>query len=292
MKIEKKIDILVRRIGALGDVVYTTGVVRELYKKYQGNARITVQTDFPDVYANNPYVHHVVNSETGLTVGAFDLFINLDDAYEFNPDNHYLDSYFYKAFGENNLDHSSELFPSAKDQAEVDADLQVIGDKFIAVHMRQWHWELKNIAADVWFKVFEEIYTERTDYKVVFVGGSSDGHIPDHPLMFNCTGRYTPAQLKYLLDHAACFVGIDSGPYAIATASKCNVVALLSHMVPDNIIPINNDTKVVQADVECVGCYVRQARPVRGIVCERGDFACNRTWQTEKISQSILKYMK
>ena len=292
MKIEKKIDILVKRRAALGDVVYTTGVVRELYKKYNGNARITVQTDFPEVYANNPYVHHVVSGDTGLTTSAFDLYINLDDAYEYNPDNHYLDSYFYKAFGENSLDHSSELFPSDQDKQEVDADLKVIGDKFIAVHMRQWHWELKNIAADVWFKVFEEIYSERTDYKVVFVGGSADGHVAEHPLMFNCTGRYTPAQLKYLLDHAACFVGIDSGPYAVATASKCPVVALLSHMVPANIIPINNDTQVVQAAVSCVGCYVKQARPVRGIVCERGDFACNRTWDTSLISSAILGYMK
>ena len=42
-------------------------------------------------------------------------------------------------------------------------------------------------------------------------------------------------QLKHLLDNATCFVGIDSGPYAVATASKAPIVALLSHMNPNSI---------------------------------------------------------
>ena len=296
MKIEKKIDILVRRRAALGDVIYTTGVIRELYKQYQGNARITVQTDFPDVFANNPYVHHVVSCSTGLTVSEFDIYHNLDNCYEYNPANHYVDSYFYRVFGEHELVRDTELYPSDADRAAVDKDLEFIGDKFIAVHMRQWHWELKNIKQEVWFDLFERIFNERVDYKIVFVGGSADGHI-DHPLMINTCGRYNPQELKHLLEHAACFVGIDSGPYAIATTTKTPIVAMLSHMPPSTIIPIRANgagwnTQVIQADVSCVGCYERQQRPVSQIVCERGDYACNSLWDTERVSQAILGYMK
>jgi ADP-heptose:LPS heptosyltransferase len=296
LKIEKKIDILVRRRAALGDVIYTTGVIRELYKQYQGNARITVQTDFPDVFANNPYVHHVVSCSTGLTVSEFDIYHNLDNCYEYNPANHYLDSYFYRVFGEHKLVRDTELHPSDADRAAVDKDLEFIGDKFIAVHMRQWHWELKNIKQEVWFDLFERIFSERVDHKIVFVGGSADGHI-DHPLMINTCGRYNPQELKHLLEHAACFVGIDSGPYAIATTTKTPIVAMLSHMPPSTIIPIRDNregtnTQVIQADVSCVGCYERQERPVSQIVCERGDYACNSLWDTERVSQAILGYMK
>ena len=296
MKIEKKIDILVRRSAALGDVIYTTGVIRELYKQYQGDARITVQTDFPDVFTNNPYVHHVVSCSTGLTVSEFDIYYNLDNCYEYNPANHYLDSYFYRVFGDHKLVRDTELHPSDADRAEVDKDLDFIGDKFIAVHMRQWHWELKNIKQEVWFNLFERIFSERVDYKIVFVGGSADGHI-DHPLMINTCGRYNPQELKHLLEHAACFVGIDSGPYAIATTTKTPIVAMLSHMPPSTIIPIRdnregNNTQVIQADVSCVGCYERQQRPVSQIVCERGDYACNSLWNTDRVSQAILGYMK
>ena len=297
MKIEKPIEILIRRRAALGDVVYTTGVVRELKRKYGANANITVWTEFTDVYKNNPDVARVVSTNEELPIAAFDIYHNLDNCYEYNPCNHYVDSYFYRVFGSNHkLVRDTQLYPSAEDQAAVDKDLEFIGDKFVAVHMRQWHWELKNIKQEVWFEIFEKVFTQRVDYKIVFVGGPTDGHI-DHPLMINTCGRYNPQELKCLLEHAACFVGIDSGPYAIATTTNTPMVSLLSHMPPSTIIPIRANgegwnTKVVQASVDCVGCYERQQRPVSQIVCERGDYACNSLWDTNKISQAILGYLK
>jgi ADP-heptose:LPS heptosyltransferase len=296
LKIEKPIEILVRRRAALGDVIYTTGAVRELKLKYGDDAKITVWTEYTDVYRNNPYVDRVVSTDEELPIAAFDIFHNLDNCYEYNPCNHYVDSYFYRMFGNEKLHQDAELYPTAQDQSAVATDLEFIGDKFIAVHMRQWHWELKNIKQPVWLEIFEQIFTERVDYKIVFVGGPTDGFI-DHPLMINTCGRYNPQELKCLLDHAACFVGIDSGPYAIATASKTPIVAMLSHMAPGTIIPIRDNvkgknTQVIQADVECVGCYERQQRPITHIVCERGDYACNSKWNTKQVSQTILGYLK
>jgi ADP-heptose:LPS heptosyltransferase len=295
--IEKPIEILIRRRAALGDVVYTTGVVRELKRKYGANANITIWTEFTDVYKNNPDVSRVVSTNEELPIAAFDIFHNLDNCYEYNPANHYVDSYFYRVFGSNHkLVRDTQLYPTLEDQAAVDKDLEFIGDKFIAVHMRQWHWELKNIKQEVWLDIFAKLFEATIDYKIVFVGGPTDGAM-EHPLMINTCGRYSPQELKCLLDRAACFVGIDSGPYAIATASKTPIVALLSHMPPSTIIPIRSNsnglnTQVVQADLSCVGCYERQQRPVSQIVCERGDYACNRTWNTDSIVQAITKYLK
>jgi ADP-heptose:LPS heptosyltransferase len=295
--IEKPIEILIRRRAALGDVVYTTGVVRELKRKYGANANITMWTEFTDVYKNNPDVGRVVSTNEELPIAAFDVFHNLDNCYEYNPCNHYVDSYFYRVFGsDHKLVRDAQLYPSAEDQAAVNKDLEFIGSKFIAVHMRQWHWELKNITQEVWLDIFAKLFEATIDYKIVFVGGPTDGAI-DHPLMINTCGRYNPQELKCLLDRAACFVGIDSGPYAIATASCAPIVALLSHMPPSTIIPIRDNTngmnsQVVQADLSCVGCYERQQRPVSQIVCERGDYACNRTWNTDTIVQAITDYLK
>jgi ADP-heptose:LPS heptosyltransferase len=296
LNIEKPYEILVRRQAALGDVIYTTGVVRELKRKYGSNANITVWTEFTDVFRNNPHVDRVFSTDDELPIAAFDMYFNLDNCYEYNPCNHYVDSYFYQVFGNHTFVRDTELFPTEQDRAAVDADLEYIGDKFVAVHMRQWHWELKNIKQEVWLDIFAKLFEATIDYKIVFVGGEADGAI-DHPLMINTCGRYNPQELKYLLDHAACFVGIDSGPYAIATASAAPVVALLSHMKPSTIIPIRANragtkTQVVQADLPCVGCYERQARPISGIVCERGDFACNATWDTTAISTAILNNLK
>jgi ADP-heptose:LPS heptosyltransferase len=296
LNIEKKIQILVRRRAALGDVIYTTGVVRELYQKYNGNAEITFWTEYTDVYRNNPYVKKVVSTYEELPIPAYDIYINLDDCYENNPANHYLDSYFYRTFGTNELVRDTQLFPSSQDRKEVDRDLEFIGNKFIAVHMRRWHWELKNIKQEIWFDIFAKLFERTADYKIVFVGGESD-HAIEHPLMVNVCGRYNPQELKYLLDHAACFVGIDSGPYAVATASRAPIVSLLSHMLPSTIVPVRQNVlgynnTVVQANVDCVGCYERQERPIRKIVCERGDYACNRLWDTDKIVSAITNYLK
>jgi ADP-heptose:LPS heptosyltransferase len=296
LKIEKPIEILIRRRAALGDVVYTTGVVRELKRKYGANANITVWTEYPDVYRNNPHIKQVVSTNDELPIPAYDVYHNLDNCYEYNPSNHYVDSYFYRIFGDHSLVRDADLHPSDEDRASVDADLEFIGDKFIAVHMRQWHWELKNIKQEVWLDIFAKLFEQTIDYKIVFVGGETDGAV-EHPLMINTCGRYNPQELKYLLDHAACFVGIDSGPYAIATATNTPIVALLSHMPPSTIIPIRANSKgfnslVVQASVDCVGCYERQQRPVSRIVCERGDYACNSLWDTDKIVKAITNYLK
>lgn len=296
MNIEKPIEILVRRRAALGDVIYTTGVIRELKSQYGNNANITVWTEYTDVFRNNPHVHRVVSTHEELPIPAYNIYYNLDECYEHNPNNHYVDSYFYRVFGTTDLHRDPELFPNSTDMQEVHNDLAVIGDKFIAVHMRRWHWELKNIKQEIWLDVFAKLFEHTADYKIVFVGGESDQAI-DHPLMINTCGRYNPQELQYLLDHAACFVGIDSGPYAIAATSKVPMVALLSHMPPSTILPIRQNvfgykSLAVQANLPCVGCYALQQRPINKIECSRGDFACNRTWDTDKIVQAITNYLK
>ena len=56
MKVETPVRILVKRRAALGDVVMSTAVVRELHRAHNGQCAITVETEFPLVYKNNPYI--------------------------------------------------------------------------------------------------------------------------------------------------------------------------------------------------------------------------------------------
>ena len=294
MKIEKPIDILVRRRAALGDVIYTTGVVRELYNQYRGYARITVQTDFPEVFANSPYVHHVVSCDTGLTVSEFDIYHNLDNCYEYNPCNHYVDSYFHRVFGDRHeLVRDTELHPTDADREAVDKDLEFIGDKFIAVHMRQWHWASKNISLDVWFDVFAQLFESRTDFKIVCVGGETDFAVADHPLIVDARSRYNSQQIKYLCDHARAFVGIDSGPFQCAAASDTHIVALLTHLRPECILPYRKhemgyNCTAIQTSEDCAGCNDDQARPVRQLVCKKQTFPCANNFNSQRIVQAIL----
>jgi hypothetical protein len=126
----------------------------------------------------------------------------------------------------------------------------------------------------------------------VFVGGDTDWFI-DHPLMVDARGLPL-ASTAYLMNAAACFVGIDSAPFHIAGATHVPIVALLSHISPESILPYRHGVKgcgcdVIRASVPCVGCYSEQPRPVRGINCIPGGFPCNKLWDTAKIVDAIIK---
>ena len=287
MKIEKQIKILVRRRAALGDVIMSTGVVRELKNRY--DCSIDVATEFPNVYDNNPNVRAIYHTNAMPDPANYDLYINLDDAYEHNPLNHYLDSYFYRAFGTSKVDHKEpELFPNDVDVDTVNDFFQNNNiDDYIVVHIRQWYWELKNMSWATWYEVFEKLFNQRTDVKIVCVGTIQDGYV-DHPLFVDARDKLTVQQQKLVMDHARCFVGIDSGPYHIAAASQTNIISLHTHLLPDRILPQNGKAIPILSNVDCVGCNDNQERPVRQVVCKHGDFRCKDNFSAEKIANNIL----
>jgi len=287
LNIERPQQILVRRRAALGDVIMSTGVVRELKYRYQCN--IDFATEFQEVYSNNPYIRNVYHTDSMPDIKNYDLYINLDDAYENNPLNHYVDSYFYRAFGTSAVANKNpELFPNQIDTNIANAFINKNNlEKYIVIHIRQWYWPLKNMSWDTWYTVFEKLFTERTDFKIVCVGSNNDGFV-DHPLFVDARRRMNVQQQKLLLDGAKCFVGIDSAPYHIAACATTNIISLHTHLLPDRIIPQNRIVMPILSNVDCVGCNDNQQRPVREVICKHGDFRCKDNFDANKIAQNIL----
>ena len=287
----KPTRILVQRRAAIGDVIMSTGVVRELKKRHE-NSEIYMATDFPEPYRNNPYISGIVSvAAVKSHIAEFDIYINLDDAYEHNPQQHYLDSYFIRAFGSKMPDQHVELFPDATDQARVRALMSNAEKKYIVVHMRNWHWAAKNITLDTWLSVFELLFEQRADFNVVCVGGSTDYYI-EHPLFIDARGT-TSQQIKLLCDHARCFAGIDSGPYHCASASDTHIIALLTHLHPERILPYRHwefgwHATAVQTEEDCRGCNDLQQTPVRQLQCVKGDYRCSGNWDIQRIANTIL----
>ena len=300
MKLESPIKILVRRRAALGDVIVATGAIRELKTMYGDNCVIDVATQHPVVFDNNPHINSVIKISEGddpaRLASLYDVFYNLDDTYELNPTGHFADNYFYRMFGKTDMDKSMELWITDNQSKVVDDFVKTIGGDFIAVHMRRWHWELKNIDPVIWVDVFDKVFAAKPNIKIVCVGGGTDFYPEGNPQVIDARHINSPGALSYLLDHAKCFVGIDSGPFHIAGASETHIVALLSHMYPEKVLPFRNgeighECTVIQASVKCVGCHSRQQRPVRQIVCERGDYACNKLWDTSAIADAIVSQL-
>ena len=290
MKIERPLQILVRRRAALGDVIMSTGVVRELKNRFI--CEIDVATEFPNVYDNNPHVRAIYHTNAMPETANYDLHINLDDSYENNPVNHYLDSYFYRAFGTSAVDNKTpELFPNEFDVETVNKffeDNEL--DNYIVVHIRQWYWPLKNMSWDTWYTVFEKIFSSRTDFKIVCVGTAQDGYV-EHPLFVDARDRLNVQQQKLLMDRARCFVGIDSGPYHIATSSDTHIISLHTHLLPERIAPQHKPYTAIKSDVDCVGCNDEQQRPVRQVICKYGDFRCSNNFNADRIANNILEIL-
>ena len=298
MKLTKPNNILVKRRAAIGDVIMTTGVVRELKRKYGANASIYVATDCIEVYKNNPHVTGVIPFDAAQD-NRFDVVFNLDDAYEYNPNVNYVESYFYRVFGDINCNKSVELFPGEEDQTRVlnlqyTHELTKENGKYIVVHLRNWHWQAKNISLDVWFDVFTKLFEERDDFKIVTIGGPTD-HTVEHPNFVDLRNeKLTSQQMMLLCDDAACFVGIDSGPFQCAAASKTHIVALLTHLLPERIVPTRKwlngyEVTAITTKEDCRGCNDRQQHPVRQIVCEKGNYPCVNNFDTAAIAKAILR---
>ena len=289
LNIETPVNILVRRRAALGDVVMVTGVIRELKNKYKCN--VDIATEFGAVFQNNPHIRNLYHTDSMPRISDYDLYFNLDNAYELNPLNNYLDSYFYRVFGSSNLFNKPELYVNDND---INVVSKFIGDndlnKFIVVHMRNWYWPLKNMSLDTWFEVYEKLFTERADFKVVVIGSAQD-HSIEHPLFVDGRTVLSIQQQKLLLDEASCFVGTDSGPYHIAAASGTNIVSLHTHLLPERIVPSHNWVTPILSKVDCVGCNDTQQRPVSHIICKHNDYRCSNNFDSQEIATAILHYL-
>ena len=151
--------ILIDRRAALGDLVMITPVVREFRRRYP-EAWIQVVTDETGILNNNPHVNLVVNPSQMMKSDPWDIYVNLNDAYEKQVTSHYVDSYLYRAFGATapDVDHSPEMFPTQEEMDNVDEAIKEIDSEFIVVHMRRWAWENKNIDIGTWSSFFTRVF--------------------------------------------------------------------------------------------------------------------------------------
>jgi ADP-heptose:LPS heptosyltransferase len=287
--------VLIDRRAALGDLVMITPVLREMRKRYP-EAWMQVVTDEPGILKNNPHVDSVVMPADMQKSDPWDIYLNLNDAYEKQVTSHYVDSYLHRAFGANidAIDHSPEMFPTVEEKEAVDDAVAEIGSDYIVVHMRRWAWENKNIDLEIWSSLFTRLQNKYPGVKIVSVGAKYDYTVPPNTTEFiNLVGQLSVGEIQYLISRARAFVGPDSGPFHIAGTTTTPIVALISHLLPEQILPwrggeFGKDITVVLSDVSCTGCYARQTPPVNNLTCENEtQWACSKSFDNLKIFNAL-----
>lgn len=281
--------ILLKRKGALGDVILTTPIARRLRELHGADAVIHVATDSGVVYLNNQWIDQVLPGRT--PPGGYTKFIDLDLSYEKTPERHIIDSYAERAGLTQDFDKRTELFASDGDIKYVDtllADHSLTPSECVVVHMAVT-WKNRTWPKDYWHKTLRLLTAK--GYKVIVIGHGSDIFIQDHNV-YNFMRKLSIQQIAQLVSVSRCFVANDSGMIHVAGTTDTKIVGLFTTAKGEYRMPYRQgqmgyNCRILKPKVDCYGCLHKQKPPVVYADCGRGDYKCLSEITPEMVVEAI-----
>ena len=246
--------ILLRRWGAIGDVILTTPIVAELRRR-NPKARIVVETAFPAIYEGNPDSTIAGN---GPYPGKVDRKIDLDLAYEKDPKKHVIQAYAEVA-GVEVKDWTPKMYSTLQAREAVALELPK-PDKPIAVLNTGSvaGWAGRQWAPERFDRVGARLRAR--GYFTVLVGNQ---HTPF--IGVDLDYRRRPwIYMVAVMERCALFVGVDSAPFHVAQAFKRPMVVLFGSINPEyRIVPGNPRAVGLQTkNLACIGCHHQASSPI------------------------------
>jgi len=265
-------SILVRRETAHGDALVATGVAAALKKKHPG-CKVWFNTAHPELVEGNPHIDGYIK-DMELAERRFQIYYNLDLAYEFRPKTSLVDAYA-QVVGVKPED--CEFCLKTEPVAE-------LPDKFIAIHAGyKTNW----VGRD-WPITKFEIVAKRlmeAGHNVVCVGTSHDYKVTSTADFRGKTNTY---QLAHILKNASLFVGVDSFPMHVAQFMNTPGVCFFGSIDPKTRIYRENMRGVVAEGVKCLGCHHRKATPCTlTAICETKFVDCVNQVSVDNMMKAI-----
>ncbi len=289
--------LLIRQL-AMGDVILTTPIIRQLQADHAGQCLIDVLTLKPDVFKNNPRVHKTLSPQEYLdNKEGYDIIINLDLAYEKQPKIHIIDAYARISHGDPKYikNRQVELFSTLNDKlAALKLIKDEIQDPYLVIHMRHDTWPSRNLSIETWKNIVDLLLRE-TDYKIVQIGGDKEIAFDHDPRLINKLGKASIHIVKELIESAQFYFGIDSGTLHIASATRTPIICMFTSAHADLRMPLDRPSSAqfiaLRPDIACYGCQSKMPPPITGVVCTQGDpYAppCREAFNIEEIKKSIM----
>lgn len=272
--------VLVKRAGALGDVILATGIIRRLNEM---GAEVSVQTVCGEVFRGNPRVkavaHHISEKD-------FDQVIDLDMAYEKSPKSPIWHAYSKIAFGEVVADLNPEMF---SDPADADSLRKKTGAmdlcESVVIHMGVG-WANRTWPRHSWNEVTKAL--SELGQQVIVVGKGNDYRSSLYPGVTNLVDILSISEIRELLKQARCFVGMDSGILHVAQTTEVPIVGLFTVADPRNrIVTRKQKTIAIVPKVNCRFCLHEEKPPVTFVACKYGTNHCLNDIQPDAVVEAI-----
>lgn len=249
-------NILLDRIGALGDVLEVTPVAKRLHD--EGHT-VFVKTNYPQVFRDCGFA--VANPDPSVRI---DRRVDLNGAFETSlRRNHPVDDYSDRVFGDWGTEQKIYFnFPAMH-------NLVINGlalDKPICVVHPARSWAIRTLSRQFW----QDLIDDLTDkgFEVVLTGTWQDWDRLDH--CYDLRNALDLQQQASLISYANVFICSESGPMILAQATFTPIIALLTMVEPHRIIHQGVTIACVRARVPCVGCESTYPNPVTYIDCKHG----------------------
>ena len=272
--------ILVDRQGALGDCLCTEPIIRELKNKYP-QGKIYVDTSCPNAFLNNPDI--AVYGKGIKYKFEYDMVIDLNGAYEANPQMHVVDAYAKKA---KVIIYPDELIPRyyglLSNQEKLKKTIVVCSDNTWKNRM----WDLK-----LW-KQFIEHITKKYNYTVLEVGIHPENYLG---IGQNFIGKLIFPNVVNLIYRSEMFLGFDSGLIHFAQAVGTPIFSIFGCIDPHYRIHDWDKATVVwlnHHELECAGCHHKKKAPVTFSQCERDKIYCLENITLDRVINTFERTIK
>lgn len=236
-------NILIKRAGAFGDVVFTTPIIRVLKKKYP-NARLFYETNCPQVLQYNPYVYKLLKT---AKEHMFDEIFTLE--YEKIPQ-------------KNCIDVMAEQANVKLDNRKMDFFLSPLDKKikikkpYIILHTGKV-WKSRQWSIDRFQKVAEYILSKGVG--IVEVGTKSTEMILPGKMRHLYTKFINESwnTIGHLIKDSSFFFGIDSGPSVVAKALQIPSIIIYGCVDPVTRFADSKEFPLYIDILKCSGCRSR-----------------------------------
>lgn len=277
-------SVLVRRAGALGDVLLTTPIVAQLRETLGKEALIDVETGCPQAYDGNPHVSRV-NPNDGVP---YDHVIDLNMVYENDPQRHIVDAYALHAFGVTEINKRVVFGIESPPPKEL-----IRTSNVVSIHAAR-SWPSRTIPERTWDETVVGLVS--AGYKVQFIGAGNDYHGPEirgtDGTILSLVGQLPLRETANHIAASVCFIASDSSLLHLAGATNTPIVGIFTSVRANYRLPFREGVLGLKCKaiwpqgLSCYGC-LGEERGRTSLQCKFNSNACVQIIRADDIVQAV-----